>query len=466
MKIIPVLSWLVLAAFLHNRDTVMADPPSAREANRARALAQDERRLRDYAGSPGMLARPGLLADRTGRVVRVTAEAIHLNPGSPVEFPLITLNSGKDYEALAVSFASGLDIHEALQFIGLTPGHGVDASKLQFWARGDRVQVMFHYRTGASNEVRRSVPAERLVIDTRTSKPLPEAGFVFTGSEWLPALEPATGRVYAADAFSPGSLVSVYNDSATVLDVPRRADQGAVYSYQVPNPEFLLPSNQLVEITLEPFFQDGRPHELDLALEVAPRTPGTTEPAYRLRNGAGQPLSTNTTATGLLATLERHAAGDQAVFVTLHIADTASLATVLEAARLLSSLDREEGIRIEPPPAGHPYYKAFLPNPRFRDRAQRPSPGVELYLANAAGTTTGQLVQLEMQWKGDDSEPSFRETRIPAPTPAALEQALEASPETPAALLVFAPKTLDYGTFRKFAAPLLKRNAILYVFGE
>ena len=219
-------------------------PPSPRETNKRLVMAWNARDLALARTNQDLFVRPGLVADRAARSVRVYGESVRLNPGDPVEFALIAETSGKDYEAQAVSFALPSAVHEALEFIGLKPGAPVDATALRFWPRGERVKVTIEVlaTNGAATALGR---AESTVVDTRTGKPLPEAGFVFCGSRWTTATEDAgssTDRVYAADVFSPNSIISVYNERNSVLDVPRRAAQGEVYTFQVPNPERRLPA--------------------------------------------------------------------------------------------------------------------------------------------------------------------------------------------------------------------------------
>lgn len=445
-------------------ETTASDAPTVRELNLARVRVNDAARMKEYGGKDAFLVRPGLIADKTGRVVRVAAESLRLADGSPVEFPLVTATSGKDYEAHAVSFASALDIHNALTFIGLTPGHGVDAGALQFWPRGDRVAVTFHYQDGASSNTVHS-PAERLTIDTRAGKSLPETGFVFTGSEWVDVTEPTTAKVYSADAFTPNGIVSHYNERTTVLDVPRRDSQSAVYSYQVPNPALPLPPNQLIEITFEPYFKDRLPHQLDFKLMVSPgSSTSTVDLAYTLLDQAGQLVNTNRTLNGFLAGLERFSRAEQDVYVTFQPDEALPLESLQKFARLLDTLDTERGIRVEAPLKGHPYFRAFLPNEKHRKREDRPSLASELFLENTGGGITGTLVLVTMDWKGGDTDPTYSEVRIPVPSADKLIPALTSKEETPAVLLIFVPPSMKYGPFREFIAPLLQRKTILYVF--
>lgn len=437
---------------------------TARDQNLATVRELDARRMEAYGGQPLFMVRPGLLADRTGRVVRVAAESLSLPANSPVEFALVAAASGKDYEAHAVSFATALDIHQALGFIGLTPGRGVNAGNLRFWPRGDRVAVTFHYQEQAGVKTLH-VPAARLTLDTRTGKTLPEEGFAFTGSEWVEGPDPATARVYAADAFSPNSIISHYNEPSTVLDVPRRESQSASYSCKVPNPAFLLPSNQLIEVTFEPYYKDQEAHSFDFTLKVAPGVcTGGAEVAYTLQDKEGQSVVTNAPLAGVLDVLGRYAGVGREVYVSFLPEDTLSVASMQKVSRLLDKLDDGGGIRVEPPLPGHPYFRAFIPNEQHRKREERPALTAELILDSGAGGVTGTLVLLEMTWKGGNADPVFIETRRAISGTGELVPALLSKEEAPAVVLVFAPPSMTYGAMRRFVAPLLQRGTILYVF--
>jgi len=467
MKIVTsICAALALAAMCACAETASPVGLTPRAKNLAKVHELDAGRMKNYGGQQNYMVRPGLIADKTGRVVRVAAESLRLSLGSPAEFPLITAASGKDYEAHAVAFASAQDVHHALEFIGLTPGHGVDAGHLQFWPRGDRVAVTFHYRDPAgTNEVH--IPAERFTLDSRTGKSLPETGFVFTGSEWVEVTEPTTGKVYSADVFTPGCIVAHYNERTTVLDVPRRDSQSSVYSYQIPNPAVRLPSNQVIEVTFEPYFKDRLAHQFDFTLTVASGSAtGHTDLVYTLQDLAGQPVNTNRSFNGFLASLERFSGVDQEAYVTFRPDDALPMADLRKVARLLDTLDTERGIRVEAPPKGHPYFRAFIPNEQHRKREERPSGASELFLGNGAGGVTGTLVLVSVEWKGDDTTPTFSETRISVPGSDKLIPALTSKEDPPAVILVFVPPSMKYGPFREFIAPLLQRKTILYVFIE
>lgn len=449
-------------------DTQAPPAVTARERNKAEALERHGRNLRAAGTDTNLLVRPGLLADRARRKVVVYAESIRLQPGAPVEFPLISEESGKDYEALAVAFARPSDVHDALTFIGVPPGQGVDTSRMRFWPRGERIDVTFRYGVGGAGGATSSVAvrAERLVLDTRTGKPLPEAGFVFTGSSRTPMPDsPATGLVYAADVFSPNSIVSVYNEPGTVLDVPRRAAQHDVYTFQVPNPEILLPEAHFIEIDFQPQRPAGAPRVLDLTLRIVPSTNGSPDRAgvAYLLAPTDQRAAAPEGAEALRRAVDKLVQTPRDPFVTILPDDALTLSAVRTAASLIDSLEVDDGIRVEPPPPGHPYYRAFLPDEKHRRRADRPFQPWEFHVGAAGGGITGDLVRVDEEWRGPDMQPVYRERHAAVASVSDLAAALR-QPDSPAVVLVFAPPDLFYGRLRRLLAPALEDGMILYVF--
>ena len=162
----------------------------------------------------------------------------------------------------------------------------------------------------------------------------------------------------------------------------------------------------------------------------------------------------------------RLSAGIEEVFVTVHPDNSTPLDSLQKMARLLNTLDNEKGIRIDAPPPGEPYFKAFIPNEQHRNRENRPEQAGELHLHTSSGITTGELVWVDRAWKGDDSTPIFSETRIAITSPKALSATFAAKSEPPAVMLVFAPGTLRYGVLRDYIAPMLQRKMILYIFTD
>lgn len=437
-------------------------PETARAANAAQVERMFEQNRRQYGTNANYLVRLGLLADRVRKEIRISAESVKLNASDPVEFPLIARNSGKDYEALAVSFPNPSDIHDALVFIGMTPGHPVDAAACRFWPKGERVRMTFAYRDAGNTQ--RVVRAERLVIDTRTGKTLPEDGFVFVGSSRIPAADSNTSAtVYAADVYTPNAVAAVYNEPTTVLDVPRRATQTDVYSFQVPNPGLPLPNGQVIEVVLKPEGSNTAERIRDCVLRVEPdpATPG--EATLALTDSRGMPINTNLTTGGLSTTLDSLVAAGQDPYVTIIPGDLLSLSTLARVCGLIDNLENERGMRVEPPPRGHPFYKSFLPNERFRSRKERPIQPIELNLAGGTSSPTGTVTFITEEWAPETDTSIYHETNFPAASPLELDGLLGRK-DAPSVLLVFAPPDLTYGALRSFVTPALNRRLILYVF--
>lgn len=439
---------------------------TARTRNKTRSAALDAGNRAAFDGNTNIMLRPGLIADRLHRTVRITAETIRLDAGKPVEFPLISEDSGKDYEALAISFALPSDVHAALEFIGIPPGKPVNPYASRFWPRGEPVNITFIYDEPAgSSNITRTVPAAQLIADTRTRKPIPDEGFIFTGSELTPPVDPSSGTslVYAADVFSPNCIAAVYNERTTVLDVPRRVAQHEVYSFLVPNPDRILPPATFATVTLEPRHKDGHLRVTDLTLAL--HSLGEDGSAAVWTVTLGKDTERGAGLDALTAHLTRLAAADRDLYVALQPDDAMTIDAMRRLALFIESLEDRALIRIEPPPAGHPYYKTFLPNEKHRERAERPTQPWELYLRACGTGATGELVYVDEQWANDGKPSTYTEVRHPARGPDALPDLLQKH-DAPAVVLIFAESDLTYGALRRFIAPLLERKMIVYVFSN
>jgi hypothetical protein len=438
-------------------------PPDPRAVHKQVVAGWHARDLALARTGTNLWVRPGLVADRAARTVRVYGESTSLNLGDPVEFLLIAEQSGKDYEALAVSFAQPGDVHRALEFIGLKPGATANPGDLRFWPRGERVTITFALAAtnGATTPIGR---AESLTTDTRANAPLPETGFVFCGARWTNSLDdtlPATGLVYTADVFSPNSIVSIYNEPNTVLDVPRRAPQHEVYTFQVPNPERRLPATRLLQITLAPEFPDGAQRLIDWTLRVRGLTNGM--PAFSVTSSDGSTALASAPESALAAAIQAATRPGRDVFATLLIDDPLPLGTLTSACATVERLEDTLGLRVEPPPAGHPYYKTFLPNPAHRDPARRPMQPFELTLCATGAGATGVLSLVTEEWKEGASDPVYHPASWPVASPKDLLPPL-AGKDVPSVVLMFAPESMTYAQLRPYAAVAVEQRVILYVF--
>ena len=369
-------------------------------------------------------SRPGVVARRSGVgeaawSVEVEAVPTGLGAGAIIEFPLITINSGHEYEALFRTPARAADIRDAMAFVGLRSGAPASPSDFRFWPRGERVRATVLPAGGAVGEGR---ALARFLADESSGGPVPGGDlFVYTG-----------GGDFDVDSVGPGSIVSSYNEPATLFDVPRLAAQGDVYGSVVAAKGVSADTNASFRIVFAPELRESAwpaRRVRDVALRLLPEG---------LSVDGSAPLSPADAAKAL-ASFRRD--GGQDAFVSFSWDDAVLLGDVAEAARLLSALEEAEdrtGVRIDAPPPGFPFCKAFLPRDEWRDRAKRFSQPCELRFPEGGGAPT--LVRVDETWDGESLEPELSTEEIALSAPDALPALLRAnSPEGLRALLVFAP---------------------------
>lgn len=388
----------------------------------------------------------GVLADRESRTVRLDAWTTGVRPGAIVEFLLITLNSGHDYESLFQTSALAADIARAFDFLGLPPGRPVDYSAFRFWPSGELVSA------DVSVDGAGAVPAESLLMDAATKKPRTPEGFLWIGGE-----RTAGGASNKVDYAGPGSIVPSYNEPISLFDVPRRAQQATVY-------ESCLAGENASFRAFRPAVLAFRPEERPAG---APRR--VRPVALRLSpegfsvDGADpvQPAE----ALKLLRAFRSDRAQD--AFVSFSWDDASALADLRAVAQLLLMVDKEEtGIRVDAPPAGFPYYQAFLPRDEWRDRAARYSQPCELRIARGEdGAAAATLVAIGEIWKDDALKPDLDVKEIPVASPEEFRAKLaEKAPDGISALLVFVPGALPYGELRPYLDAVRATHPLVQIF--
>ena len=413
---------------------------------------------KEYDGKEDLFVRRGLKADREAQQIELLADASGLPPRDPLEFVIISERSGHDYEALAVSYARPSDLHEALEFIGMEAGAPMDPSALRFFPKGERVVIHFSWtdEDGAEQERR----AEELIMDARTESALPKEGFVFVGSQ---RIEEDGEQVYAADAYGPQAIVSIYNEPTTVLDVPRAVAQRDVYGLLHPYPERQAPYGALLRIRLEPEFTDGRQRVADVTLDIRSGPPDAPV-RLTLSDAEDVPLHDEPALHEVLAALNRISEQEQTPFVALRIDEDIPLNELRDLFELLRRFQQKGELQMEPPQPGDLFYRAFLPVEAHRDRANRPSQALELHLDRTDDGLTGRVVEIEDQRRRreDPFDPDITEHK--AETPEALEAVLDTIQHRLPVLLVFAPADLSYGAVMEWVRPVLDSHPMIHLF--
>lgn len=467
-RISPLLAVFLVARIVTAQDS----PPSGyneRPAHSAKAAAVFETNRAKYGASEHVLVLPGLVADRETKQIEVLAEATGIKPGVIVEFLLIDAASSKGYEALLWSHARPSDIHRALEFIGMRPGEPFRPGKLRFWPKGER--VLTNVRAAGDDD---RIPLESLVVDQTTKQTLPATGFVFTGSITVHKPDMPDEKAYAADVIDPRSVASIYNDSTAVLDVPRRALQHLVYGQQLVAPTCRFKKNELLTVTLEPEYKDGRRRVVDVSLDVTPadKQAATRSVEFELTDTRGRALTDRRKLADVLGVFGEMKRDGHDPFVSVQFSAGLKLGTVRDVCRLLQAIDTERGIRIEPPAKDQLYYEAFLPDPGLLDRERRIVDPWEVHLtADADDSVSAKLTRHQSRFVDGErvvsvethDVPSAKALREYLDAEDARRKSLEQRPG-PRVLLVFAHPEVSYGLLVKFLAPAMTTHNVVHVF--
>ena len=449
--------------------------PQGHEENRMRVDRIHQEELRRYGGDTNVLVLPGLIADRRTRRVEVRVERSAVGANAPCEFLVVGESSDHAYEALLIAFARPSDIHAALRFIGTEPGQSYHPPTHRFWAKGERFLLSVLAAQAAPIRV------ENLLMDRRTASALPPDGFLFTGSRRIPVPDDPKRSEYAADAFQPMAIASLFSTSDAVFEVPRSVSKETVYRNTTVNPDFSIAEGALLTWFIEPALPPGATTVQDLVLHVdasprAGKPPGSKVEALadlrvQLREGSTvlNPDGSLISMVQSIAALDRQ---KHIPFLKLHWSPAVRLASAQALAEILASLDREQGIRIEPPLPGQPYYRAFTPDRRLLDRTGRFLHPLELALSEQDGRISGRLLLVESVWKEGASRSELQFMERPILNPADLRRELAADRERarsqairprPNVLLAFVPSSLTTGQFTAFLEPVLTNHTAIHL---
>jgi len=349
--------------------------------------------------------------------ITINARATGIAPRSITEFAIVTPESARTYESLFVADASSDDLRKAVDTLGIPRGRAAHPDKLQFWPKGERVMITVVDTNGVER------PLESFIIDRRRDNtPLPAVGFIYTGADDTPQ--------------GPGSIAALYNEPMTLFDLPRFSPQSDVYERYVSIPDIAFAKDEPVKLI---FRREDRTGKTPLRV-----------------------VSKDITASAEALRQCRDIPPDTDLYLTVTFPDDMTLDHAVTFAKALRLLDTDDGIRIEAPPPGNPYYKALLPNPAWRDRSRRPSQPSELRITPEATT----LVNIREVWLDDQPRPELHITEIPVPTPDALPALLKEVNNPIAVLLLFAPGDTPMSALRPIFTAIEPTHANFYLFTE
>lgn len=432
---------------------------------------------------PGALAADddetgGLRVDRESHTLTFPATATGLGGGDEViEFALVRTSSAKDYEALALSDVQPSELDRGLRTLGMTPGRagGMNEQGIPLWPKGERVLVS--YAKGAPSETTSEDqwhPIEDLILDNQTDKPLSPRGFVFIGSKMLPDPELQKGEeetdVYAADVYGPQAMIALYNEPRAVLEIPLQARQGDIYGRFLPNPEANLQEGDELTIRMRPEYPGERRRVLELDLHVEPAKEEAGEDFRRLKYRLLRADDEEPVVEPKLPDVLNHfaTARDEGSdpFVTIHFDNALPIAAVVDFCRLVDTLDVPRGIRVEPPPDGHIYYRAFAPNSAWRERSERVTQPYELDLELKNGEPRGTLHHLKPVWETGETEHELKISETEVAGAQELAEAVRKRKPGMEAIFIEAPGRMRYGTLLEFTAAARHVYPTVFVFTQ
>jgi len=430
---------------------VQPDNEVDRPSSKTAAVASHQRAAAVVKDNDRFWTAPFVLADLENKEVVVWGQLTGMEPGEPVEFFVISENSGHGYEALMVSFATAEDIHTALEKIGAEPGGSVNPDAHRFWPRGSRIQARVQWMPEGA-DAPRVMPVEETVV-TRDG-PMTLLPWVFTGAPMLPSMENEDTLVYGADEYSPNSIASTFNLRNTVFDLPLQGSKTQTYGKYIRNPKTDGPEGAPMLLRLTPADPTDVPADKDLTLHFSQGDPG-------LRTTGDLNLDANTLEELGAALNQRER---EYHFLTVDFSGDLTLNRATALAQKIQLLERHvESVRIEPPPEGHLFFQAFVPDPSYRERTRRPSQPIELHLVSEEDALRGTVMELTEIW-GDTRIPDVVEERVSVETPEAWVAYLDEQEKPPPVLFVYASPNLPLKRLREWTTPVEERFPIVFVY--
>lgn len=422
-----------------------------------------------YADNEDVLVLPGLVAKRQEGRVEILIESTGVTSGDATEFLVVYTESSHGYETLFWSHAKPSDIHRALEFIGLRAGGASNPAALRFWSKGARINA--YVQLGRREE--ETLHLENLIYDRYEERPLEERGFIFTGSMMVTAPDKSGRSVYAADQYDPYSIISAFNDPASVLDVGWQVSKQEAYKTYMANPELTtegVEAHKLYKLILEPANERGQSNIKNLTLKIEGRKTFILQDRQ-----SGKRLTPESTIDAALGVCRDMIDAGKELYVTLRFSDSMELGKIRPICAALGMLDQPGALRIEPPMEGRLYYRSFLPDEEWRKPENRRSQAWEIHLKRQDDKLTANMVFNEPVWKDGNIDPEYKKHSFSTPTGEAVRERLDKDAqkrknqdkrELPPVLMVYAPADLNYGRLLDFLGPALETHNTVHIFLE
>lgn len=370
----------------------------------------------------------GVVVDATTRSVRLLAEATGVSEGESVEFLAIGPLSDRAYESLLVTVASPTAIVGALDRIGVPRGTPTNPLRARLWPYGEKVSVSLKSIDGGGA----AGGLATLLKDMRAAEEEPILGSPVV---WTGGLRDAVGELVAATNV-PCAVFALYNHAPSLMQLDGLFDQTSTYGRFVAQKTCRL--GELFEISVA---WDGVSRVKDVELVLS--TTNATEAIAALRKSA--------------ETKDMH--------VRLRFDESVTVDRAASYANAFALLDGK-GVKMNGLAEGQFYFRAFLPDPKWRERASRIFQPFEIHVSEDGSRS---FVFCEEDWSGEGDDPVLRPHTTPFKDwnelPGLISKTGEQGSKV-SVLFIFAPKTQPVVELTPILTAVGDRIDTFYVFGE
>ena len=370
----------------------------------------------------------GVVVDASARSVRFLVEATGLDKADPAEFFAIGPLSDRAYESLFVTVPSPAAIAGALERVGVPRGVPPDIAGARLWPCGEKITLT----AKAVSTNGQNLAFADLLVDTAAKEEgaILHAPFLYTGGA-----RDASGAVVAATNI-PCAVFALYSHSPSLFLLNGQFEQSSVYGRF--HAKIGYAAGDLFELTLR---WDGRTTVLHRDVEI-----------------------TVSSLKEKLSTLRADAAAHD-LFVRLSFGEGTTVSEAAEIARAFSLVDGK-GLKMDGPQPGKFFFRAFLPDPAWRERPGRIFQPFEVHVA-ADGAK--KFVFVEEDWSGEGLDPVLNPHETSFTDWAELPKLIAQTGEKGAkinVLFLFAPNATPVSALTPAVSSTGNRIVTFYVFGE
>ena len=383
----------------------------------------------------------GVAVDAAAHSVRILVEATGLGPADTVEFFAIGPLSDRAYESFFVTVASPAAIADAIERAGVPRGVPPDIAGARLWPCGEKLTFtatpVSMNEAGGSRSCATATNAPVLAFaDLLADKAEKEEGAILSAPVvYTGGARDASGAVVAATNI-PCAVFALYSHTPSLLQLNGQFDQSTVYGRFHAKKKW--PAGSLFELALR---WDGRTTVLRRDVELT--VPTLKEKLMALRADA--------------------AAHD--LFVRMSFGGGTTVGEAAEIAGALSLVDGK-GLKMDSPPPGKFFFRAFLPDPAWRERPGRMFQPFEVHVA-ADGAK--KFVFVEEDWSGEGLDPVLKPRETPFSDWSELSGLIARTGEQGAkinVLFLFAPRATPVSALTPAVSAVGDRIGTFYVFGE